>query len=437
MTDHSPAVRRLISEGHGDRHIAGVLGVTRHVARGLMNKLKLEDARGSLQILGDVGTRTGLYETACRALAAAVCVDEVKSVLDVSVALKAYARQAKNRDLEANAVVLRERGERCLGEILIEAKKVGQIAEGRPGNGSEKVPFPRVTLAEADIDKKLSARAQKKAGISAAAHEAMIAKMREEIVSGRRSLDTLKVATTSEKQDRRERRERELAGKILALPDKRYGVILADPEWRYEAYSRVTGLNRAPDNYYPTSETATISARRVHDLAAEDCVLFLWATQAMLPDALHVIAAWGFTYKSQFIWRKIYPGQQTGIGHWSRSVHELLLIGTRGDIPGPAPGTQFTSVIEAEVRGHSVKPEWQYELIEAYFPNLPKIELNARRARFGWDSWGLDAPPHDPETGEVTPFDPFDRRSGRSGGCGNPRSDSETAQSAVQPKESS
>jgi N6-adenosine-specific RNA methylase IME4/nucleotide-binding universal stress UspA family protein len=403
MTDHLPAVRRLISEGHGDHHIAGVLGVTRHAARELMNELKLEDARGSLQILGDVGTPTGLYETACRALAAAVRVDEVKSVLDVSVAIEAYARQAKNKDLEADAVVLRQRGKRRLGEILIEAKRVGQIADGRPKTVPDSEQFPRVTLEGAGIDRKLSMSCQKTAKISAAAHEAMIAKMREEIVSGRRSLDTLKVATTSEKQDRRERRERELACKILALPDKRYGVILADPEWRYEAYSKVTGLDRAPENYYPTSETAAIAARPVQDIAANDCVLFLWATQAMLLDAVHVMAAWGFTYKSQFIWRKSYPGQQTGIGHWNRSVHELLLIGTRGDIPGPAPGTQFTSIITAEVRGHSVKPEWQYELIDAYFPNLPKIELNARRARQNWDNWGLDAPPHDPETGEVTP----------------------------------
>jgi N6-adenosine-specific RNA methylase IME4 len=198
------------------------------------------------------------------------------------------------------------------------------------------------------------------------------------------------------KQERREDRESALGAKQLALPNKAYGVILADPEWQYEAYSRVTGLDRAPENYYPTSPTAVIATRPVQNIAAKDCVLFLWATQAMLPDALHVMKAWGFTYKSQFIWRKLYPGKQTGIGHWNRSLHELLLIGTQGDIPAPAPGTQWASVVEAEVRGHSVKPDWQYELIEAYFPNLPKIELNARRARPGWSRWGAEAPP-DPE----------------------------------------
>ena len=66
-------------------------------------------------------------------------------------------------------------------------------------------------------------------------------------------------------------------------------------------------------------------------------MLFLWATQAMMLQAAHVMAAWGFAYKSQFVWRKLYPGNQTGMGHWNRSVHELLLIGTRGRVPAPAP----------------------------------------------------------------------------------------------------
>ena len=70
----------------------------------------------------------------------------------------------------------------------------------------------------------------------------------------------------------------------------------------------------------------------------------------------------------------------------------LLLIGTRGKIPAPAPGTQWPSVIEAPVEAHSAKPEVFYELIEHYYPNLPKIELNARAVRHGWEAWGLEAP---------------------------------------------
>ncbi len=168
------------------------------------------------------------------------------------------------------------------------------------------------------------------------------------------------------------------------LPDKRYGVILADPEWRFEPYSLETGMDRAADNHYPTSSTDEICKRDVASIAADDCVLFLWATVPMLPDALRVAAAWGFTYKSHFIWAK----DRVGTGYWSRNRHEVLIVATRGNPPAPAPGEQWASVIDAKVRRHSEKPDVFYELIEAYFPNLPKIELNARARRAGWDSWG-------------------------------------------------
>jgi N6-adenosine-specific RNA methylase IME4 len=80
-----------------------------------------------------------------------------------------------------------------------------------------------------------------------------------------------------------------------------------------------------------------------------------------------------------------------GTGFWFRIQHEILLVGTKGNVPAPAPGTQWPSVIKAPPGRHSEKPEIFYELIEAYFPTLPKIELNARRARPGWDVWGNEA----------------------------------------------
>lgn len=190
------------------------------------------------------------------------------------------------------------------------------------------------------------------------------------------------------KQMRRSEREFALAGKILALPNKKYGVILADPEWRFEAWSRETGLDRAADNHYSTTETAVIAARDVASIAANDCSLFLWATVPMLPQALEVMSAWGFTYVSQMVWIK----DRWGNGYWFRNKHEILLVGTRGKIPAPAPGIQWGSVIDAPRGVHSEKPDIVYDIIERYFPNLPKIELNARRRRVGWDAWGLEAP---------------------------------------------
>lgn len=190
------------------------------------------------------------------------------------------------------------------------------------------------------------------------------------------------------KQAKRSDTEKRLGERQRALPTKQYNVIYADPAWRFEPRSRETGLDRAADNHYPTQATEEIMALPVGTLAATDCVLLLWATAPMICDALRVMRFWGFEYKSQFVWVKPHFGN----GYWNRNRHELLLVGTRGNIPCPAPGEQWDSVIEAPAGAHSVKPDKGYELIESYFPSLPKIELNARRARHGWDAWGLEAP---------------------------------------------
>src|SRR4051794_25872739 len=97
----------------------------------------------------------------------------------------------------------------------------------------------------------------------------------------------------------------------LATAGKLYAVIYADPPWRFEPYSRETGMSRATDNHYRTLSTDAIAAIRVP--AAQDCILFLWATPAMKQDALRVMAAWGFTYKTTYYWHK--PGR--GHGYWS------------------------------------------------------------------------------------------------------------------------
>jgi N6-adenosine-specific RNA methylase IME4 len=193
------------------------------------------------------------------------------------------------------------------------------------------------------------------------------------------------------KQVTREERERRLGAKQCAWPERKYGVIVADPEWDDRVWSRETGVNRHACNHFPVSDPETIKSRPVKDIAADDAVLFLWSTNQHLRIAMDVLEAWGFEYKSHFVWRKPSPG----LGFWNRSFHEILLIGKRGEPPCPAPGEQFDSVIEAPRPGeHSAKPECFLEMIEKYFPTLPKIELNRRGpARPGWDAWGLEAEP--------------------------------------------
>lgn len=204
-----------------------------------------------------------------------------------------------------------------------------------------------------------------------------------------RAADGEKVSAKIEvKKAVRKEKEQALAGKTAEISEhighQLYNVILADPAWRFDVWSRETGLDRAADNHYPTTDLDKIKALDVEGAAAKDCVLFLWATAPMLPEALDVMRAWGFTYKSQQIWNK----DRIGTGFWFRSKHEILLVGTRGNIPAPAPGTQWASVVDAPVGKHSEKPEDFHRMIEELFPTVPKLEMFARSERAGWDYWG-------------------------------------------------
>lgn len=223
--------------------------------------------------------------------------------------------------------------------------------------------------------------------VKASVAEKLLSLPREKQIEAVTSLDAKRLPTIA-KQAMRELTEKRLADKQKALPTRFYGVILADPPWRFEPYSRDTGMDRAADNHYPTQDTAEIKGLPISSIAAPDCALFLWATGAMICDALQVLRFWGFEYKSQFVWVK----PSVGTGYWNRNRHEVLLVGTRGNIPAPAPGTQWDSVIEAPAGRHSEKPEQFHQLIESYYPNLPRIELNARAVRPGWDLWGKEAP---------------------------------------------
>ena len=321
------------------------------------------------------------YDAACRAIAAAKDIDEVKHIRDVSIAMKAYARQAKNHTLEADAIEIRMRATRRMDQMRQGQKATIGLNSGSRGVGKKVRVEGKPTLADAGVDKNLAHEGRKLGALSDGEFEKAVTTARGAVGA------VVKTALrTDDKKERRDARELDLAVRQSALPNKRFGVIYADPEWRFEVRSRETGMDRAADNHYPTSATDVIANRDIKSIAANDCVLFLWATVPMLLQALDVMQAWGFAYKSQMVWVK----DRWGTGYWFRNKHEILLVGTCGDIPAPAPGMQWGSVIEAPVGAHSDKPDIVYDIIERYFPNLPKIELNARRRRAGWGAWGLE-----------------------------------------------
>jgi N6-adenosine-specific RNA methylase IME4 len=144
-------------------------------------------------------------------------------------------------------------------------------------------------------------------------------------------------------------------------------------------------MDRAADNHYATMDLDAIKALPVP--AAPDCVLFLWATVPMKPQAIGVMTAWGFTYKSTRYWVK----DQNGTGYWFRNRVEELLVGTRGNVPAPAPGEQLPQIVYAPCGRHSEKPDAIAEDIETMYPNTPKLEMFARGPRPGWAVWGNEA----------------------------------------------
>ena len=175
---------------------------------------------------------------------------------------------------------------------------------------------------------------------------------------------------------RRARRDAEIAPP--PLPSGPFELIYADPPWQL---GNPDGLN-APENHYPTIALEEICALQVP--AADDCLLLLWAVNCLLPEALSVIEAWGFTYKTNLVWVK----PSIGLGNWLRNRHELLLLATRGRFSLPDPDLRPDSVLEAARGRHSQKPDSVYELIERAWPQAAKLELFARQARPGWAAWG-------------------------------------------------
>jgi ParB/RepB/Spo0J family partition protein len=168
----------------------------------------------------------------------------------------------------------------------------------------------------------------------------------------------------------------------IASPAGKYDLILADPPWKYD-FAETD--NRQIENQYPTMDIEELCA--LVPPAADNCVLFMWATAPKLREALTLMDAWGFEYKTHAIWDK----QKIGMGYWFRGRHELLLVGTKGDVSPPEPAVRQPSVFSVPREEHSKKPDVIYEALEAMFPKLnvdSRCEMFNRNARQEWSSWG-------------------------------------------------
>tara|TARA_B100000963_G_scaffold346907_1_gene352662 strand:+ start:925 stop:1908 length:984 start_codon:yes stop_codon:yes gene_type:complete len=165
---------------------------------------------------------------------------------------------------------------------------------------------------------------------------------------------------------------------INNIPEK-FDIIYADPPWRYD-FAETS--NRKIENQYTTMDNNDIANMKVP--AKDNCVLFMWATAPKLIEALDVMKAWGFTYKTHAVWDK----QKIGMGYWFRGQHELLMVGVKGKFSPPDSTIRISSVIKEERSQHSKKPDSIADYIDLAYYNKSKIELFCREPRSGWYSFG-------------------------------------------------
>jgi N6-adenosine-specific RNA methylase IME4 len=337
------------------------------------------------------------YDAARRALAEAVAVDEVKNILDIAVAMQVYAQQAKDHDLEANAVEIRMRATRRLAELITAQKQtVGMNLGGRPTKTglSENPVLP--TLASQGIDKNLANQARVLGAMDQAAFERKVAEARGS--AGRVFRRAVREAEIA--QERQERRAQTAqGGTVTNLHDLiasgfRAGIIAIDPPWPFAGWSERS--SRRPTDHYETMTIEEIKALPIKALAAENCAVFCWVTWPFMPMWTSIFDAWGVTFSGlAFDWVKLNKsgkGLHWGTGLGTRANPEPCLLTRIGSPQRLDEGVH--SVIMTPIGAHSEKPDEAYRRMQQLYGG-PYLELFARKPRDGWTIWGNEiAPPH-------------------------------------------
>lgn len=179
-----------------------------------------------------------------------------------------------------------------------------------------------------------------------------------------------------------------------AAAARRFPTILADPPWQFRNKTGKVAPEHRRLSRYATLTLPNIELLPVSEIAADVAHLYLWVPNALLPEGLAVMAAWGFQYKSNLVWHKVRRdggSDGRGVGFYFRNVTELVLFGVRGrNARTLAPGRSQVNYIASRKREHSRKPDELYPIIEACSPG-PYLELFARGQRPGWIVWGSEA----------------------------------------------
>jgi hypothetical protein len=318
------------------------------------------------------------YSAACSALAACVRVDEAKGIRDKAEAMRVYAQQANNRELEISAAEIRLRAEYRLGELIKAQKETvglnaGSRGAGRPvkkGGSAKAAPKDtRPKLADVGISQKLSMRSQRLAGQTPTqfARRLLAWRQQAEASAERVSVDLMR---DQDKKAARAKRERVMGGLQLAMPKGKAGVLYVDVPRKFIRHSDVTGMDRAPENHYRTMTFEQLLDLPVPKMTHDDAMIFYWSTAASLLDDLEILADWGFVaFRPRGFDRQDACATQRCQAHRTMAPHngrprntiasnlgqgrdrhrllgarphELLLIATKGRPPAPAPARKTT-----------------------------------------------------------------------------------------------
>ena len=189
--------------------------------------------------------------------------------------------------------------------------------------------------------------------------------------------------------------EPETAGRFFhPLPAHSYDLTVIDPPWPFATWS-AAGQDKSASKHYRVMTLADIKALPVRELLTDHAVVLLWATGAMLAQAVAVMEAWGITFKTEIAWRKVTRNGKVrmGCGFWARSMHEPVLLGTVGK---PRKFT-LPSCFDGIAREHSRKPDEFYRMIADRTPDLRRADVFAREKREGWDAWGDEVEKFSPQ----------------------------------------
>jgi N6-adenosine-specific RNA methylase IME4 len=337
------------------------------------------------------------YDAACRAIAEVRSVDEVKGIRDQAIAMAAYARQAKNHDLEADCVEIRLRATRRLDQLRLAQKETVGLNQGavpgKTGLRGNPVLDPRPTLANQGIDKNLAHQARVLGAMDDAAFE-------RKVLEARDSAARVFCRAVREAEVAREREERRaptsVGGSVadlmaLIASGYRAGVIGIDIPWSFDTYNDQSP--RCVGSHFEPMTIDDIKALPIRRLAADDCAFFVWVTWPLMPVWAPVLAAWGVEYSGlAFDWVKLNPGGSlhTGTGYNTRQNSEPCLLGKIGS--PMRLNADVEAVIMAPVGRCAEKPDEAYLRMERLYGG-PYLELFARKPREGWTSWGDELPP--------------------------------------------